>query len=164
MEVGGSSDDSSGNKRKLGAATTGATGATSATTGPIANGNSSQHTSDQGTSQGSNSLANPDSTTSTASSKAQSSETPPKARFKIGTREGSAQEESGSKQNSPRLTDSQLAGVNGWTTPLNNEEAEMARGKHLSRSISVSSRSQNQFLTTLLSFQVPWCRFGTQTS
>ena len=146
MEVGGSSDDSSGNKRKLGAATTGATGATSATTGPIANGNSSQHTSDQGTSQGS--LANPDSTTSTASSKAQSSETPPKARFKIGTREGSAQEGSGSKQ----ISDSQPAGVNGClrTTPLNHEE--MARGKHLSRSISVSSKSQNQFLTTLLSF------------
>ena len=142
MEVGGSSDDSSGNKRKLGAATTGATGATSATTGPIANGNSSQHTSDQGTSQGSNSLANPDSTTSPASSKAQSSETPPRARFKIGTREGSAQEGSGSKQ----ISDSQAAGVNGClrTTPLNHEEAEMARGKHLSRSIAVSSRSQNQ--------------------
>ena len=140
MEVGGSSDDSSGNKRKLGAATTGATGATSATTGPIANGNSSQHTSDQGTSQGSNSLANPDSTTSPASSKAQSSETPPRARFKIGTREGSAQEGSGSKQ----ISDSQAAGVNSWTTPLNHEEAEMARGKHLSRSIAVSSRSQNQ--------------------
>ena len=149
MEVGGSSDDSSGNKRKLGAATTAATGATSATTGPIANGNSSQHaTSDQGTSQGPNSLANPDSTTSTASPKAQSSETPPKARFKIGTREGSAQEGSASKQ----ISDSQAAGVNGWTTPLNHEEAEMARGKHSSRSISVSSRSQNQFLTTLLSF------------
>ena len=146
MEVGGSSDDSSGNKRKLGAATTGATGATSATTGPIANGNSSQHTSDQGTSQGSNSLANPDSTTSPASPKAQSSETPPKARFKIGTREGSAQEGSGSKQISPRLTDSQPAGVNGClrTTPLNHEEAEMARGKHSSRSISVSSRSHPQ--------------------
>ena len=153
MEVGGSSDDSSGNKRKLGAATTGGTGATSATTGPIANGNSSQHvsTSDQGTSQASNSLANPDSTTSTASSgpKAQSSETPPRARFKIGTREGSAQEGSGSKQ----ISDSQPAGVNGClrTTPLNHEEAEMARGKHSSRSISVSSRSQIQF-HTLLSF------------
>lgn len=140
MEVGGSSDDSSSsNKRKLGSGT--ATGSTSSTTGSIADGNSSgaQHvvsTSDQQATKNkaSNSLlANPPLSTSTVSSpgpQAHSSETAPKARFKIGTTGELAQEEgSGSKHISPRFADSQLGGV---TACLNNEEG--VRGEHPTRS------------------------------
>ena len=120
-----SNDSSSGNKRKLGAAATGA----------IADGNPNPtqqvSTSDQqATNKGSNSLANL-STSSTVSppspqqahSTAGSGETAPKARFKIGTTSELAQEEG---RDSPRFADSQLGGVNGCmrTTQLNHKEEE----------------------------------------